>query len=145
MKELNKYEERLYNEWLTHGKIILSVDFDSTIYPYNTIDNKEDIERTIKLTKLAHETGAYIVIFTASELDRYKEIEDYCKKIELHIDAINKNCIPLPYGNNGKIYYNLNLCDRSGLNEALNILETVMYKIRSNKESKRLDYSGSLG
>ncbi len=116
---MNKYTERLIKEWRQHGKIVLSIDFDSTLYPYPTIENHADIERTIKLAQLAHETGAYIVIFSASP-----------------IDSINVNPIDLPYGQNGKIYYNINLCDRSGLVEALNTLEDAMYVIRGEKASK---------
>lgn len=130
---MNKYTDRLIKEWRQHGKIIISVDFDSTLYPYPTIENKDDIERTIKLVQLAHATGAYIVIFTASASERFEEIQNYCDKIKVPVNAINANPIELPYGKDGKIYYNINLCDRSGLNEALNILEDAMYAIRGDQ------------
>ena len=48
---MKKYIDRLVNEWQSHGKIIIGVDFDSTISPYHTLDNQEDIDRTIKLLK----------------------------------------------------------------------------------------------
>ncbi len=139
MKEVNKYTQRLINEWRQHGKIVLSVDFDSTLYPYPTIENHDDIERTIKLVQLAYETGAYIVIFTASPPERHEEIQAYCEKIKVPVNSINVNPIDLPYGQNGKIYYNINLCDRSGLVEALNTLEDAMYVIRGEKASKLTD------
>lgn len=135
---MNKYAKRLLEEWKQHGKIIISVDYDDTIYPWRKDFNEEDIARTIDLVKIAHSTGAYIVIFTASDTDRYDEIKTHCDKIKLPIDAINKNAIPLPYGNNGKIYYNINLCDRSGLVESLDILQTAMYAYRSYKYTKSL-------
>jgi len=118
----NIYVKRLVEEWKKHGKIIISVDYDDTIFHWR-LDNKYDVKRTIKLVQLAHSIGAYIVIFTASDPERHLEIQQHCESIKLPINSINKNCIDLPYGNNGKIYYNINLCDRSGLNEALNILE----------------------
>lgn len=124
---MNIYSERLFNEWKQHGKIIISLDFDDTIYLYNAaFNNKSDIERTIKLVKEAFNTGAYVVIFTASNIDRYEEIQQYCNELQIPINAINKNPIELLYGNHGKIYYNINLCDRSGLVEACNILEEAM-------------------
>lgn len=135
---MEKYINRLLSEWIQHGKIIISVDYDSTVFPYPTIDNLSDIKRTVDLVKLAHDTGAYIVIFTASNIDRYEEIQKYCEEIGLPIDAINKNPIDLPYGNNGKIYYNINLCDRSGLNESLDILEQTMYKYRGINETNKI-------
>lgn len=127
---MNKYTERLLEEWKLHGKIIISVDYDDTIFHWS-LDNKEDVERTISIVKLAKETGAYVVVFTASNQERYLEIQAHCEEIRLPIDAINKNPIDLPYGKNGKIYYNINLCDRSGLIEALDILEVAMYRYRS--------------
>lgn len=129
---MNKYVERLYREWQQHGKIIISVDYDDTIFPWG-LNNKEDMERTIKLVQLAHQTGAYIVIFTASDPSRHEEIQKHCESIRLPIDSINVNPIELPYGKNGKIYYNINLCDRSGLTQALDILEEAMYKIRGDQ------------
>ena len=135
MENTNKYVVRLYNEWKQHGKIVLSLDYDSTLFPYHTIDNQDDIDRTIHLAKLARETGAYIVIFTASDPSRYPEIMEYCQKIGIQVDSINKNPIDLPYGTNGKIYYNINICDRSGIYEALDILETEMYMVRGDQHS----------
>ena len=132
---MNKYIERLVKEWREHGKIILAVDYDSTLFPYSTIDNKEDIDRTIRLVRLARETGAYITIFTASNPERYEEIHRYCDSIGIEFDAINKNPINLPYGNQGKIFYNINLCDRSGLRESLDTLEQAMFIIRSEQNT----------
>lgn len=133
---MNKYKERLFEEWKQHGKIIISVDFDDTICKWN-LDNHEDVERTINLVRQASQTGAYIVIFTASSVERYPEIQRYCEGLRLPIDAINKNPIELPYGNNGKIYYNINLCDRSGLTQALDILEDAMYQYRGYLQTQK--------
>ena len=133
---MNKYIQRLLEEWIQHGKIIISVDYDDTIYPWK-MGNEDDIQRTIQLVRVAKETGAYVVIFTASNPDRYEEIQDHCETIKLPIDAINRNPIDLPYGKNGKIYYNINLCDRSGLTQALDILETAMYQYRSYLQQQK--------
>lgn len=130
---MEKYIQRLLNEWRTYGKIIISVDYDSTLKHWPTIDNHEDIKRVIETLQVAKETGAYIVIFTASDIEKFEEIQKYCEEIHLPIDAINRNPIPLPYGNHGKIYYNINLCDRSGLTQSLDILERAMYTIREEQ------------
>ena len=137
---MNKYQERLTKEWIEHGKIIIAVDYDSTISPYHTIDNSEDIQRCIKLLQDAHYTGAYIVINTACNHDRYEEIQKYCEGIKLPIDAINKTPLDLPYGKTGKVYANLYLDDRAGFIEAMNLLEACMYQVRGQKETnKQLD------
>lgn len=117
-----QYVIRLYKEWKEHGKIIIAVDYDDTIFNY-ALSNKVDRLAAISAIQVAKSLGAYIVIFTASPNSRHDEIRAYCKEIGLIIDSINKNPIELPYGNEGKIYYNINICDRSGLNEAVSILK----------------------
>lgn len=132
---MNKYTERLYKEWQQHGKIVIAVDYDSTIYPWHTIDNKEDIDRVISILQVAVNTGAYIVINTCSHPDRHEEIQKHCEYLKIPTNGINTNPINLPYGKHGKVYANIYLDDRAGLNEALNILEEAMYKIRGNKSN----------
>lgn len=140
MEKENKYLQRLYQEWKQHGKIIVGVDFDDTISPWKFKDAEslEKIDKTIQILRVAHETGAYIVIFTACSPDRYEEIQKYCEKIRLPIDTINKTPFEIPegYGKGGKIYANIFLDDRAGLNEALDMLETAMYWIRGDNASK---------
>jgi len=89
------------------------------------------------LLRVAHETGAYITIFTCSNPDRYEEIQNHCEKIRLPIDTINKTPFEIPegWGKNGKIYANIFLDDRAGLEEALDCLEKAMYKIRGDRAS----------
>lgn len=139
MIELNKYEKRLYQEWKQHGKIIIGVDFDDTLYPwkFKSPEDATQFERTIQLLRIAHETGAYIVIFTACNNDRFIEIQDYCEKIKLPIDTINKTPFEIGngWGKNGKIYANIFIDDRAGLNEAVNMLEKVMYIIRGENSN----------
>lgn len=126
-----KYVQRLVNEWSKHKKIIIACDFDDTIFPWNM---EIDHEVVVNQLMLARRVGAYIVIFTASDPSRYDEIRKYCKEIGLEIDAINRNPIPLPYGNSVKIYANIFIDDRAGLNEALQILEeaTEIMKTKFN-------------
>lgn len=132
---VNRYKDRLYQEWTQHGKVVIGVDYDDTISPWKFKDSESlmFIDKTIQLLKVAKQTGAYIVIFTACAPDRHSEIKDYCKKQGLDIDSINSNPIELPYGKHGKIFANIFIDDRAGIHEALEILEDTMYKIRSDK------------
>lgn len=134
---MKKYIDRLIQEWQTHGKIIVGVDFDSTISPYHTIDNQEDIDRTIKLLKDCQNVGCYTVIHTSCNKDRYEEILKYCKDIDITVDSINENPIDLPYGKQGsKPQCNIYLDDRAALPAALDILDEAMYKTRAFKYSQ---------
>lgn len=142
---MNKYTERLYQEWKQYGKIIIAVDFDDTISPWKFKD-KEDLEkldRIIQTLRVAYETGAYIVINTSCNQDRYEEIQNYCEKVKLPINTINKTPFDLPYGKPGsKVYANILLDDRAGLDEALEMLNTAMYKVRGDKAKHLTDGEG---
>jgi len=145
IKFSNKYAERLYNEWITHGKIIIGTDFDSTISPYGVIENLQDIEDCKQLLRDCKLVGCYIVVHTACNVDRYENIKQYCAEQGIIVDTINETPIPeLPFGKNGsKPYCNIFLDDRAGFIQALEILEEVMYKVRSYKAGKKLDNPGS--
>lgn len=125
MKE--KYINRLVNEWLTHKKIIIAVDFDDTISPWK-FNEEEDLifyESIIRELIYSRNVGAYIIVFTACDPNRYDDIIKYCSDKGLIIDGINKTPVDLPYGKEGsKIYANIFLDDRGGLDESLNILQT---------------------
>lgn len=137
MSYINRYVDRLTDEWRQHGKIIIGVDFDDTISDWKMKDYKT-YSAVIELLKLAKQTGAYIVIFSACAPDRHDYIRQYCKDNGLDIDAINENPINLPYGQHGKIYANIFLDDRAGLFEAVATLEESMYKIRSERSTQNL-------
>ncbi len=136
----NKYVERLVKEWDIHGKIIIGVDFDDTISPYRF--EKGELQDTIDLIKEAVLVGAYVVIFTACKPHRYKHIKEYCKNINLYVDSINENPIKLPFGNQKKIYANIFLDDRGGLEEAKKILRNAMY-IHKNKQDEKFKKKNS--
>jgi hypothetical protein len=137
-----KYVDRLLNEWKQHGKIIIATDFDDTISTWRLQDS-ETCNIVIEILKQAKYTGAYIVVFTACKEDRYDEIKNYCKSKGLEIDAINKNPIELPYGNHSKIYANIFLDDRAGLNESLLVLQTALFEYRGYLQNQiKLDDIG---
>lgn len=127
---MDKYIKRLSKEWEEHGKIIIAVDFDDTISPWKLNDQKE-CDKIISALRDCKNVGAFISIFTACKEDRYEEIRKYCLSKELKIDSINQNPIELPYGNQNKIYANIFIDDRAGLNEALAILLESMYRQRA--------------
>jgi hypothetical protein len=135
-KSIEKYINRLLEEWKQHGKIIIAVDWDDTLYPWR-LHKEEDMKATWDLLKECKATGAYIVIFTACNTDRFKDIESYTKGKGLDIDSINTNPITLPYGNHSKVYANIFLDDRAGLNQSLEILSSALYKYRGYLQTKK--------
>lgn len=130
------YIDRLSAEWQLHGKIIICVDFDSTLSPYGSLANADDIKRTINLLKQCQAVGCYTVIHTACNEDRYQSIQDYCTALHLKVDTINKTPIEMEYGKAGsKPYANHFLDDRAALPASLDILEEAMVAARVSKYS----------
>ena len=145
----NKYINRLVEEWMQHGKIIIAVDWDDTLeaWKFDSDIDKERYQRLWKLLKECQLTGAYIVLFTACNIDRYEQLKTYCAEKGLNVDGINRTPVnSIPYGKEGsKIYANIYLDDRAGLEEAAEILESALYVVRGKKQSIMHDYPGSLG
>jgi hypothetical protein len=137
-----KYIDRLFNEWLKYGRIIIGLDFDSTISPWPTIDNMDDMQRCIKLVLRAQELGCYIVIHTSCNSERYDEIKEWCNTHDIKINTINRNPIDLPYGKEAysKPMCNIYLDDRAGFNESMYILEKAIELYNSHKYKERTNF-----
>jgi len=119
---------RLRNEYKKHKKLIIAVDFDDTVFPYH--DTGHTYTRILNLVARASKLGFYIVVWTASSPDRYPLIEAFYKEKSIQIASINKNPVEnMPFGNHGKIYYNLLLDDRAGLGQASDILEKLLDEV----------------
>ena len=127
---------RLYNEWKKHPRLIVACDFDDTVY--DTHENGFTFDRVISLLKRCKELDFYVVVFTASKVERYPMIEEHFNKLGIKIDGINKNVIELPFGNNGKIYANIFLDDRAGLAQAYTTLLTLTELIKVEKEGNEV-------
>lgn len=132
---MKKYIERLYDEWITHKKVIIAVDYDDTIKPWK-FEKLNHLTELVNLLKRAKKVGCYIVVFSACDSSRYDEIRETFKELGIEIDSINTNPIDLPYGNSGsKIYFNILLDDRAGLYEAMFILTQAMYNVIGKQQS----------
>jgi hypothetical protein len=143
--EINETVKRLYEEWRTHGKIILAVDFDDTVSPWR-LRSQEQCDETIAQVKNAQDVGAYVMIFTACDPDRYAYIHEYMAGKGVKVDTINEPPIKgLRYGNFVKPYYNHLLDDRAGLGQAVADLEAAMVMMRSYKHGQTMDYPGASG
>ncbi len=134
----NKYTDRLISEWKTHGKIVIGLDFDSTIFPWETVDNEDDMKLVISAVRRAQTIGCYIVMHTCSDLSRHDFIMEYCKALGIEVHSINENPIELPFGGHGKPYCNIYLDDRAGLLEAVQILTDASNHIAGELQQKSI-------
>lgn len=118
---------RLYKEYQTHKKLIIAIDFDDTVFDFH--EENHSYERVLTVIRACQDLGFYIVLFTGSPKEKWPEQLKYLDERDVHVDSVNTNPISLPFGNDGKIYYNILLDDRAGLGESLSILELVIAEI----------------
>jgi MoaA/NifB/PqqE/SkfB family radical SAM enzyme len=127
---------RLYDEYKKYGSLIIAYDYDNCVYDYYKKGRKFD--KVINLIRMCKELGFHLVVFTSCNDDRIPEIRKYLDENNIPFHSINETPDYIPFQGR-KIYYNLLLDDRSGLNSAFNILEMVVYKIRSDKHKIGMD------
>ena len=121
---------RLINEWVEHDGVIIAFDFDNTVYDYHRKGFVFD--KVVKLLKECKEYGCTLVVFTSSASDKYEFIRTYLEDIGIDIDYINETPANIPFGHTGaKIYYNIFLDDRAGLESAYEILDSTLNIIKS--------------
>lgn len=120
--------DRLYSEYKKHPKLIIAVDHDDSVFDFH--NKGYDYSETISAVKRCRDLGFYIVVFTGTAKEKWHEIFNYWDNvIGIKIEFINRNPITLPFGNDGKIYYNILLDDRAGLGQSLEILNKLLDKI----------------
>ena len=122
--------ERLLKQYKKNPKLIVALDFDDTLYDFHQQGHRYD--KVIELVKECQKVGFYVVIFTASQKKRYPFIIEHTHSLGIYPDGINENVIESPFGNEGKIFYNILLDDRSGLFSAYEILKLTIEKIKQN-------------
>lgn len=139
---LQMYIDRLAKEWRKHGKIIIGVDFDNTISPYPTLDNADDMARTIDLLLRCQKLGCYIVIHTATAVTRYDHIREYCTALGIVIETINETPahLDIMFGKAGsKPYCNIFIDDRACLPFSLDILEGALIQQELHANGGKLE------
>ncbi len=119
-----------------HGDIIVAVDFDDTVFDYHEVGL--DLTDTLNVLRQCNKHNLTIIIYTASNKSRFEFISQYMHNVGIDIDGINENKAGLPFGNSGKIYYNILLDDKAGLNEAKTRLKEFLTEIDTSKKKQTL-------
>lgn len=117
-------------EYKLHKRLIVAVDFDDTVFDYHEIGiNSTEI---VALLRMCKHLGFYLILFTAApKVDDWAVQRQYMKDIGCAVDTVNANVVDLPFGNDGKPYFNIMLDDRAGLGQACDILIRVITLIQS--------------
>lgn len=117
---------RLLNEYNLHKSLVVAYDLDNTVNDYH--NKGHDYSEVIELIRECKEVGFHLIVFTAEE-----DTEKVKKILELNnipFDSINENP-PFWKSNARKIYYNILLDDRAGLNSAYEQLKEVLKRIKN--------------
>ena len=133
--------ERLLNEYKKHKRLVVAVDFDDTVFDYH--GGGENHGKVLQLLRDCKKHNFYLVVWTASDPSRFHEMRVFLSDRGIHVDSINENPIPLPFGNHKKIYYNILLDDRAGLKSAVDTLETLLFLIDNEPKPEYSEKQGS--
>jgi len=110
--------EKLLEAHKEHGKIIIGVDFDDTIFPLNQIYANR-CANTRKLLQDLKE-HAIICLYTVADEQSLKYKVELMRLWGITPDHINKS--PVKLGDGGKPFFNVLLDDKAGLIETYNLL-----------------------
>lgn len=110
--------ERLRKQIKEHGKLIIAFDFDDTVFPLTY-----PIELLLPVHNAlleARRQGHILVCYTANSDS--EKVTAYLHYNNLTPDYYNES----PVASKGKIYYNIFLDDKCGLQETLEILNIIL-------------------
>lgn len=120
---------RLLEDYKKHGKLIVAYDFENTVFDY---DKKViDFSKIIDLLRECEKLGFYLIVYTCSGPDKYPFIKNFLDKNNIPYDFINKN-IPSINSTSNKLFYNILLDDRAGLESAYLTLYNTIELIKEN-------------
>lgn len=118
------YVQKLVSAWVRYGKIIICVDYDQTILPYQGFERKL-CKIVVDTIKEAQTIGATVILFTCRDGGLLQKAKDHCDKLDLHFDQVNPK-EPFQQGYSHKPYCNIMLDDKAGLLSALEILQKAI-------------------
>lgn len=135
MRESNVVD-RLVEEWKEHGQLVIAYDFDNTVFDYHK--KGHTYEFIIELLRECKELNAHLMVYTARHDDELEFVKKYLNENNIPFDSINETPDFLPFENGKKLYYNILLDDRAGLNSAYYCLfhakNIIKYESKQIKE-----------
>jgi len=123
---------RLKEEWLKYGKIIVAYDVDSTVLPFHGHEADDDYSIIHKLISELHELNCTLIVFTAAEENRWDDIKEKLKKIDLPYHYFNQSPPEISgLVAKGKVYANIYLDDRASLYASVELLQKLINEIKT--------------
>lgn len=110
--------KRLLDVYNEHGKIIVGLDFDDTVFPLN--DLQSDICFKVRQLILGLQPDITICLYTISDAQSLKYKLALLNYWDIYPDYINES--PVKFGDCIKPYFNILLDDKAGLPYTLEVL-----------------------
>ena len=130
---------RLVKEWLKHERLVIGCDLDDTIIPYNP-ELTDSCYDTVQLIKDCQEQGIVFIINTAREDFKLEQSKQQIEQLGITVHSVNKmpSWWTLPYGLAGKVYANIFLDDRGGLECTKHQLRKALELVKQIREQQQL-------
>lgn len=126
--EKEQYKEycvrKLVKNWIDHKKIIILLDFDNTILPYNDVE-RNLCNKVFESVLEAQKLGTHLILYTCRDGRDLDNAIDYCGKRGLYFDDVNPQT-PSFEGLSIKPLCNIMLDDRAGLMASLEVLNDAI-------------------
>ena len=114
---------RLLGEYEKHKSLIVAYDYDNTVYDFHKKGYTYD--KVINLLRECKRLGFYLIVYSCSKESRYLEMKTYLNTNNIPFDSINENSPNIDFAH-GKLYYNILLDDRAGLESAyIQLADTI--------------------
>lgn len=130
---------RLVKEWIGHEKLIIACDLDDTIIPYNP-ELTDSCTETVQLIKDCQTEGIVFIINTARERSKLSGSVGQVEDLGIKVHSVNE--MPpnwtLPIGTAGKVYANIFLDDRGGLECTKHQLRKAFEIVKQYREQQLL-------
>lgn len=117
------FYNRLKREFEKYKRLNIAYDYHHTNASYEMV---KDLIRKYK-------KYAYFIVFTSATPDRYNEIKSILDKEKLPYNSINEDAPFIPFTGR-KVYYNILLDDKAGLNQTYNELLRLYNEVIDNLE-----------
>jgi hypothetical protein len=134
----NFFINRLVNEWLKNGKLIIACDLDDTIIPYNE-EIKDNCQKVVDLILECQKVGIIFIINTARGEKQLENAKNQVEELGIEVHGVNQMHEEWgrPYGINGKVYANIFLDDRGGLMENYWILSEALSIVKKERRNEK--------
>lgn len=122
--------DRLWAEYQKYGSLIVAVDYDDTLFDFHGTGNSYELVK--QLVRDLHSIGCKIIIWSGS--DNVDEMDKFLREQNVPWDLINENLQVNGKWASGKdsrkVYANVYIDDRAGLNQVYNDLRRLVENAR---------------